>query len=138
MPSMAPLSLLVAWPIAWTLESGRRRRTAGLAVLTFGVAMMVRSGSIPRAIDATRWDARHLFGRLDRAAYLERFRSRYAQAFSAGANERLAADLHARSEPRDRAFTFGMSAGADLLSGRLPSSRFLSADRPVSGTIPRP
>src|SRR5260370_40385733 len=135
MPSMAPLSLLVAWPIAWTLESGRRRRTAGLAVLTFGVAMMVRSGSIPRAIDATRWDARHLFGRLDRAAYLERFRSRYAQAFSAGDNERLAAHLHARSEPQDRVVVFGVAAGVYFLTRLLPATRLSCAYAPASRSI---
>jgi hypothetical protein len=86
----------------------------------------------------TAWDAQHLFGWNDRETYLQRFQSRYAQAFSAADNERLAAYIRAHSDPDDRVFVFGMSAGTYFLSGRLPATKFLWAYPAVSNMIDRP
>jgi 4-amino-4-deoxy-L-arabinose transferase-like glycosyltransferase len=137
--SLIPLSFLLAWLLDQTLGSGRRWRVAaGLLVLAFAAAMIVRSGSLNRLVSATRWDARHLFGQTDRQDYLKRFRSKSTQAFSAADNERLADYIRAHTEARDRIFVFGMTGGTYFSSDRLPASRFLFVYPAVSNMIDRP
>jgi 4-amino-4-deoxy-L-arabinose transferase-like glycosyltransferase len=136
-PSLVPLSLLSAWLLHQTLASGQRRKiAAGLLVLACTGAMLVRSGSVTRALDATSWDARHLFGQIDRQEYLQRFRSRATKAFSAADNARLAEYVRTRTHPDDRVFVFGMTAGTYFSSGRLPGSRFLFAYPAVTHMVP--
>jgi 4-amino-4-deoxy-L-arabinose transferase-like glycosyltransferase len=139
MPSLVPLSLLAAWLFHETLGSADRRRiAAGVLVLAIAGGMMVRGNSVRRAADATLWDARHLVGQTDRQEYLERFRSRATQAFNAATNDRLAEYVHAHTEPHERVFVFGMTAGTYFSAERLPASRFLWAYAPVSEMLPGP
>jgi 4-amino-4-deoxy-L-arabinose transferase-like glycosyltransferase len=139
MPSLVPLSLLAAWLFHQTLGSADRRRiAAGVLVLAVAGGMMIRAGSAQRAADATLWDARHLFGQTGRQEYLGRFRSRATQAFNAATNDRLAEYVRAHTEPDDRVFVFGMTAGTYFSSERLPASRFLWAYAPVSEMLPGP
>jgi 4-amino-4-deoxy-L-arabinose transferase-like glycosyltransferase len=139
MPSLVPLSLLIAWLFHQTLGSADRRRLlAGALVLALTAGVMYRSGSARRAADATLWDARHLFGHTDRQTYLGRFRSRATQAFNAATNDRLADYVRAHTEPHERVFVFGMTAGTYFSSQRLPASRFLWAYAPVSEMLPGP
>ncbi|CAN5590493.1 hypothetical protein BH23ACI1_BH23ACI1_22260 [soil metagenome] len=139
MPSLVPLGLLSAWLFHQTLGSGERRRTiAGWIVLALAGGMLIRGGTLSRAADATMWDARHLFGHTDRQEYLGRFRSRATQAFNAATNDRLADYVRAATEPHERVFVFGMTAGTYFSSQRLPGSRFLWAYAPVSEMIPGP
>lgn len=139
LPSLVPLSLLIAWLLWQTLGSAdRTRRIAGVVVLALAAGMLVRSGSIWTAAEGTWWDARHLAGLTTREAYLGRYRSRASEAFNAGSNERLAAYIAARTEPHERIFVFGMTASAYFESRRLPASRFLWAYAPVSEMLPGP
>jgi 4-amino-4-deoxy-L-arabinose transferase-like glycosyltransferase len=139
MPSLAPLSVLSAWLLDQTFGLRRSRRlAASVALVGFAAFMLVRSGSVNRAIGMTSWDARHRFGKMDRQEYLQKFRSRWAQAFSAADNEWLADYIRAHTNPDDRIFVFGMSAGTYFLSGRLPASKFLWAYPAVSNMIDRP
>jgi hypothetical protein len=138
-PSLVPLSLLTAWLLHETLGSRQRWRVvAGVLVLALGAGMMVRSGSVRRGVSMTTWNAQHLTGQLDRDTYLRRFQSRDGRTFSAADNARLAAHVRARTEPDDRIFVFGMSAGTYFLSERLPASKFLWAYPPVSNMLDRP
>jgi 4-amino-4-deoxy-L-arabinose transferase-like glycosyltransferase len=138
-PSLVPLSLLVAWLFDQTLGSRQRWKiVAGLLVLGLAAAMIVRSGSVNRAIGMTAWNTRHLTGDLDRETYLRRFQSRDGRAFSAADNARLAAYIRVHTEPHERVFVFGMSAGTYFLSGRLPASKFLWAYPAVSNMLDRP
>lgn len=138
-PSLVPLSLLSAWLVYEALELGPSRRVAAFAgILGLTILMLVRSGSVPRGVRMTAWDAQHLFGWTDRETYLQRFQSRYSQAFSAADNERLAAYIRAHTDPGERIFVFGMSAGTYFLSGRLPATKFLWAYPAVSNMIDRP
>jgi Dolichyl-phosphate-mannose-protein mannosyltransferase len=138
-PSLVPLCFLFAWLLDQVLASRHRSRTIA-AVLLLGLlgVMLVRSGSVARAVSVTSWDARHLFGYTDRQAYLARFQSQASRAFSAADNERLADYVRAHTQPDDRIFVFGMSAGTYYLSGRLPASRFLFVYPAVSNMIDRP
>jgi len=139
MPALIPLCLLYAWLLDQTLFAPQRtRRIAGTAVILLTVVMVARSGSIGRAIDATAWDARHWFGRIDRDQYLTRYQSRWAQAYSAADNEHLANYVRARTRPDEPIFVFGMSAGTYFLSGRPPAVKFLWAYPPVSNMIDLP
>jgi 4-amino-4-deoxy-L-arabinose transferase-like glycosyltransferase len=139
MPSLVPLTLLTAWLFQQTLgATDRRRIAAGALVLVLAGGMMVRAGSARRAADATLWDARHLVGQTDRQEYLGRFRSRATQAFNAATNDRLADYVGAHTEPHERVFVFGMTAGTYFSSERLPASRFLWAYAPVSEMLPGP
>jgi hypothetical protein len=139
MPSLVPLSLLGAWLVHYIagLQS-RTRAIAGGLVLALTAMMLVRSGSWNRTVTATAWDARHLFGQTSRDEYLEPFRSRATRAFSATDNARLADYLHDHTQPDERIFVFGMTAGTYFSSGRLPASRFLWAYPSVSNMIDRP
>lgn len=139
LPPLVPLSLLFAWLLDRIIALPRGRRAVA-AVLVLGVmaAMLVRSGSVARAISVTTWDVERLSGQLDRQEFLQRFRSRYTESFSAADNAQLADYIRSHSEPQDRIFVFGMSAGTYFLSGRLPASRFLWAYPAVSRMIDRP
>jgi hypothetical protein len=138
-PSLVPLSLLIAWLLDAILASRSRWRMAAAGlVLVFAGAMLVRSGSVNRAISSTRWDARHLAGLSDRQEYLQRFQSRDGRAFSAASNERLAEYVRRHTEPGDRIFVFGMTAATYFSSGRRPASRFLWVYPAVSNMIDRP
>src|SRR5262249_53934776 len=134
-----PLSLLFAWLLDQIIALPRGRRAAA-AVLVLGVtaAMLVRSGSVARAITVTFWDAERLRGQIDRQEFLQRFQSRYTQSFSAADNPALPDYTLSLSEPQDRIFVCGMPAGTFFLSGRLPASRFLWAYPAVSRMIDRP
>lgn len=137
-PSLVPLSLLAAWLFHETLGSRERwKLVAGGLVLVLLVGMVVRSGSIRRGVTMTTWNVQHLTGRMDREAYLRRFQGRDGRAFSAADNARLAEYIRIRSEPDDRLFVFGMSAGTYFLSGRLPASKFLWAYPAVSNMLDR-
>ncbi|HSC29712.1 MAG TPA: glycosyltransferase family 39 protein [Vicinamibacterales bacterium] len=136
MPSLVPLSLLSAWLIHQTLALGRREKAvAVLLLVVFTGAMLARSGSATRFVDATSWDTRYLFGHTTRQEYLDRFRSRATKAFSAADNDRLADYIRTRTEPDDRIFVFGMTAGTYFTSRRLPASRFLWAYPAVSNMV---
>jgi 4-amino-4-deoxy-L-arabinose transferase-like glycosyltransferase len=138
-PPLFPLCLLSAWLLDRTLGSVRRRNlAAGLLLLGVLGVMVVRSGSLNRAVSITRWDARHLAGSTTRGQYLQRFRSRNEQGFSATDNARLADYIRAHTDPRDRIFVFGMTGGTYFSSGRLPASRFLFVYPAVSDMIDRP
>jgi hypothetical protein len=138
-PSLVPLCFLVAWLLDQVFESGRRWRvTRAALVLGLMSVMLVRSGSVARAVSMTRWDTRHLFGYTERQAYLARFQSQATRAFSAADNERLADYVRSHTEPDDRVFVFGMVGGTYFLSGRLPASRFLFVYPAVSNMIDRP
>jgi 4-amino-4-deoxy-L-arabinose transferase-like glycosyltransferase len=139
MTSLVPLSLLSAWLLHRIAGlQGRARIVSGLLVLALAGVMLVRSGSWNRAVSATLWDARHLFGQTERQEYLYPFRSRATQAFSAADNERLADYVRTHTEPHERIFVFGMTASAYFSSGRLPASRFLWAYPSVSHMVDRP
>ncbi|MCL4849566.1 MAG: glycosyltransferase family 39 protein [Acidobacteria bacterium] len=138
-PSLVPLGLLSAWLLRQTLGSGRRRVVAaGLAAVAFAGAMTIRSGSFNRAFTATLEDARHLLGQTSREDYLYRYRSRATRAFSAVENDRLASHIRSRTEPHERIFVFGMTAGTYFSSQRLPASRFLFAYPAVSDMTGQP
>jgi hypothetical protein len=139
LPPLVPLSLLFAWLLDQIIALPRGRRAAA-AVLVLGVTavMLVRSGSVARAIRVTSWDAERLRGQIDRQEFLQQFQSRYTQSFSAADNAQLADYIRSHSEPQDRIFVFGMSAGTYFLSERLPASRFLWAYPAVSRMIDRP
>jgi hypothetical protein len=142
-PPRVPLCLLIAWLLDRTLASSpgvrpRWRIAAGVAVIVVSAAMIVRSGSFERAVTMTSWDAKYLFGRIDREAYLQMFRSRDGRAFSSADNARVAEYVRAHTEPGERIFVFGMTAGTYFLSGRLPASRFLFVYPAVSNMIDRP
>jgi 4-amino-4-deoxy-L-arabinose transferase-like glycosyltransferase len=139
LPSLVPLSLLIAWLLDETLGSQRRgARVAGLLVLVLAAVMVARSGSWQRGLSMTAWNVQHLTGRIDRETYLRRFQGRDGRAFSAADNARLAEYVRARTNPDDRLFVFGMSAGTYFLSGRLPASKFLWAYPAVSNMLDRP
>lgn len=141
MPPLIPMCLMYAWVLDRTLFlSGAARRIvgAGLLLFTFTAIMLARSDAIGHAIDSTRWDAALLFGRMDRRHYLERYQSRYAQAYSAADNERLADYLREKTPPGEPIFVFGMAAGTYFLSGHPPAVKFLWAYPPVSNMIDRP
>lgn len=138
-PSLVPLCLLFAWLLHQTIGApARSRRVAGVVLLALAGVLAVRAGSVRRAMNSTSWDARHLFGQIGREAYLDRFRSRSTQAFSAAENERLAAYVQAHTTPDEKIFVFGMTAGTYFMSGRLPASRFLFAYPAVSNMGGRP
>jgi hypothetical protein len=139
LPPLVPLSLLFAWLLDQIIALPRGRRAVGaVLVLGFTAIMLVRSGSVARAISVTTWDTERLRGHIDRQEFLQHFRSRYTQSFSAADNAQLADYIRSHSEPQDRIFIFGMSAGTYFLSGRLPASRFLWAYPAVSRMIDRP
>jgi hypothetical protein len=133
-----PLSLCSAWllreAVAWR---GARRLAALAAIACLTWLMLSRSGTVRKAVSMTTWDAQHLFGRIDREAYLQRFQSRSSRAFSAMYNERLADYIRAHTAPDERIFVFGMSAGTYFSSRRLPASKFLWAYPAVSNMIDR-
>ncbi len=138
-PPLVPLCLLVAWLFDQTLGSRQRWRVVtGVLLIGLSGAMIVRSGSLNRAVSITRWDARHLFGQTGREEYLGRFRSKDGLAFSAADNARLAEYIRAHTDPRDRIFVFGMTGGTYFSSGRLPASRFLFVYPAVSSLVDRP
>jgi len=137
--SLVPLALLSAWLLHQTLGSSRRVKVAsGFLVLAFTGVMLVHSRSLQRAASSTVWDARHLFGQIDRDVYLEHFRSRSTQAFAAADNEAVADYIRSHTDPADRIFVFGMAGGVYFSSGRLPASRFLFVYPAVSRMIDRP
>jgi len=139
LPSLVPLCLLSAWLLDRTLASGVRWRVAaGLLVLAVTGAMVVRSGSVLRAAAFTNWDTRRLFGYTDRLDYLKHFQSSDGRAFSAVDNAKLADYIREHTDPRDRVFVFGMTAGTYFSSGRLPASRFLFTYPAVSRLVDRP
>jgi hypothetical protein len=139
MPPLIPLCLMLAWVLDRTLfASGSARRIAGAGMLVFTALMLARSGAIGRASDATYWDAANLFGTIDRNHYLERYQSRWTQAYSAADNERLADYIRERTPPGEPIFVFGMSAGTYFLSGHPPAVKFLWAYPPVSNMIDLP
>jgi hypothetical protein len=136
MTSLVPLALLSAWLLHQTLGSGRRWKVAaGLLVLAFTGVMVAHSRSLNRLASSTVWDARHLLGRIDRPLYLEHFRSRATQAFSAADNEAVADYVRSHTDPVDRIFVFGMAGGVYFSSGRLPASRFLFVYPAVSNMV---
>jgi hypothetical protein len=138
-PSLVPLSLLIAWLFDQTLGSAvRARRVAGFVCLALAGIMLVRSGSLRQAATATWDDTRFLFGRTPSQEYLQRFRSRGREVFNAATNERLAAYVQANTAPDERVFVFGMTAGTYFSSRRLPGSRFLWAYAAVSEMLPGP
>ncbi len=139
LPPLVPLSLLFAWLLDRIIALPRGRRlTAAVLVVGVTVVMLVRSGSVARAIGVTAWDAEYIGGCTDRQEYLQRFQSRYTQSFSAADNAQLADYIRSHTDPQDRIFVFGMAAGTYFLSGRLPASRFLWAYPAVSNMIDRP
>jgi hypothetical protein len=138
-PPLVPLCLLIAWLLDRTLASGRFVRVgAGILALGLTGVMVVRSGSMRRALSITAWDTHQLVGRADRQEYLGRFRSRDAQGFSAADNDRLADYVRTHTAQTDRLFVFGMAGGTYFSSGRLPASRFLWAYPPASNLLDRP
>ena len=139
MPPLIPMCLMFAWVLDRTLfASGGVRKVAGAGMLVFTAVMLARSGALGRAFDATCWDAANLLGKIDRNQYLERYQSRWTQAYSAADNERLADYIRDRTPPGEPIFVFGMSAGTYFLSGHPPAVKFLWAYPPVSNMIDRP
>jgi hypothetical protein len=132
-PPLVPLCLLFAWALA-SLPQGWPRIVACAVV----VVLASESGSIVHAWQETAWDLGGLTGRLDGKTYLSRFRSRDGRAFAADVNVELAAYLQSHTDPADRIYVFGMTAGTYFLSQRLPASRFVWVYPPVSGLLAQP
>ncbi len=88
----------------------------------------VRWGALPQFAANVAFDVDYLRGRIDRPAYLARFKG--AQKYDAAAVEDLASYIASTTAPDDRILVFGFAPGVYLHSDRLSASRFLWS-RPV-------
>jgi hypothetical protein len=88
----------------------------------------LRLASMPGLVENVRYDVAHLGGRMDRDAYLGRFRG---QKHDAQENERLVQYIRTQTAPDDPIFVFGFSGGSvGWKSERVSASRFYWS-RPV-------
>ena len=93
-----------------------------------------------RVLEWTRADLDLIRGRVDRAAYLDRFGG-YGneRGYSARANEELASYVDANTSPDDQIFLFGINgAGVYFLADRLTAHRFLRVNFFVPSEFPNP
>lgn len=87
-----------------------------------------RFASLPGLIENVGYDLRRVRGRIDREAYLSRFRGQKHDALE---NHRLVQYIRRTTVPGDPVFVFGFSGGSVCWkSGRISSSRFYWS-RPV-------
>lgn len=88
----------------------------------------LRWGALPQLADNIAFDVSYLRGRIDRAAYLSRFKG--AQKYDAAAVADLSAYLAHTTQDSDRILVFGFAPAVYLESHRLSASRFFWS-RPV-------
>jgi hypothetical protein len=130
----APLALTaaagfatLAWRSAWIRIGVAGLLLAGLWRVGTEPVRGPRLGGLPELVDNVRFDTAHARGRLDRIAYLGRFKG---PKFDALEIDNLARYLRATS-PSDPVFVFGFSGGSVCWkSGRVSASRFFWS-RPV-------
>jgi Dolichyl-phosphate-mannose-protein mannosyltransferase len=140
MNALPPLALIGAWLfVDASRESAGRAVVAAAAGIAIAILIVTR-GYVPRVVGPARTDFAALRGRIDRAAYLERFGGYgNGRGFSARANEELAEYVRAHTLPDERIFLFGINgAGVYFAADRLTAHRFLRANDFVETTFPDP
>ncbi len=136
----APLALMTAWVIVEAPRTSQAYRWVRAGTLTAMFVLLAVRNYPAQIWENASADARSLLGRVDRAAYLERFGG-YANArgYSARANTELADYVRAHTAPDDRIFLFGINgASVYFEADRLPAHRFLRANFFIDLPFPDP
>jgi hypothetical protein len=138
--AFAPLALLSAWLLTGAVRGTRLRQAIGLATLAGMLFLLVDRNYATRVLESARADLDVLYGRTDRASYLDRFGG-YGnrRGYSARANQELADYVRGRTGPGDRIFLIGINgAGVYFAADRLPAHRFLRVNFFVETEFPDP
>jgi hypothetical protein len=138
--AFAPLAVLAAWLLTEAARESRARRIVGLVTAVLMAAVLLQRHYPAKVVESARADFDVLRGRVDEAAYLERFGG-YAnrRGYSARANAELSEYVRAHTSPGDRVFLFGINgAGVYFASDRLAAQRFLRVNFFVATDFPDP
>jgi 4-amino-4-deoxy-L-arabinose transferase-like glycosyltransferase len=138
--AFAPLAILTVWLLGEATRGHFIRRVVCVATAGLMLFVLWDRHYPAKVYDWALADLDVMRGRLDRAAFLERFGG-YAndRGYSARANDELATYLRDHSTPDDRIFLFGINgAGVYFLSDRLTAHRFLRVNFFVPSAFPDP
>ena len=138
--ALPPLAVLAAW----VLTGLRRQSVVGkIGAVAAAVAMVAILGGrhyLARVSETTRADLAALQGRLDRAAYLDRFGG-YAtgRGYSARANDEMFTYVRDHTTRDETIYQFGINgAGVYFATDRLPAARFLRVTAFLPATLDDP
>lgn len=138
--AFAPLAVLAAWLIGDRARESLSGRVVAVVTAVVMVSLVLQRHYPDRVLEWARADLDLIRGRVDRAAYLDRFGG-YGneRGYSARANEELASYVDANTSPDDQIFLFGINgAGVYFLADRLTAHRFLRVNFFVPSEFPNP
>jgi hypothetical protein len=130
------LALAAAAGFAAAVAAGRWPRVVAAVILALGLWRVgdegprgsLRLGGLPGLVENVRFDVAYARGRLDRAAYLSRFRG---VKYDAGEIDQVAKYIRETTDASEPVYVFGFLGGSILwLSDRESASRFFWS-RPV-------